>query len=484
MATTTLNLPVVRGGVTLGTPVLTVKERTIDVVASIATANISLPAGRFLITTTVCSKPADYAMPTIVQTSDTTLASPGTATVVASGNYHAHKDFENSQAGSIIGMVDVKIWDGSGWRMYATSWTSESAASVAYSAVTSSTQTTQLLGANTHIFNANSSDHASTTTPLLDMMVDLGMDIVRTSTPWAFMENSTKGTTDAVFQSEVDIFMNACAARNLKVVVIFGGSSPTWAASGKPTSSMTTPWNSKTYTYALYNPTNQQDQADGLNRFLTRWGSQIYAIETMNEPNSTSYPDTVGNVVSTIQTIYNTVKASAFPSIKVVAPALAFNDTTYLQSMYSAGVKGYYDALSVHPYNIVFNPTFVNDPRIPWPEPNFYHGIAGIEDIRETQTANGDSAPLWITESGYSTSINSGFGISEQMQGNYLKYMFRQIARLPYVQAFTMHTMEDVSTDITNWNGNFGITYTDHATKKPAYSTVKSTVAGIKAGTL
>lgn len=230
MATSTLNLPVKRSGTTLGTPVLTVEERTIDVVASIASVNLSLPAGRFLITTTICSKPTGYEHPTIVQTLDTTLGSPGTAAVPASGTFHAHKDFENSQGGSIIGLVDVKIWDGSGWRLYATSWASEGAASVAFSAVTAATNTSQLLGANTHVFNAAVSNHASTTTPLLDMMVDLGMDIVRTPTPWSFMELTTKSVTDAVFQSEVDIFMNACAARNLKTIVIFGGSSPTWAA--------------------------------------------------------------------------------------------------------------------------------------------------------------------------------------------------------------------------------------------------------------
>jgi hypothetical protein len=488
MATSTLNLPVLRSGKTLGTAVLTVNERDADVVASIASTSISLPAGRYLLTTTIGSKPAGFEYPTLIQTLDTTLNSNGSASAPASGTFHAHKDVENGQTGTVYGMVDVKVWDGSGWRNYATSWKSESASSVAFSAA-GSARTTQLRGANVHILAADSSQSAAKTTALLDMMVDLGMDTVRTSLAWCFVEQTTKGVIDPTMQSETDKFLNDCSARNLKVIAPFGGASPTWSAPGKTVSTFTSGWNNHTYQYTKYAPDNEQDFADGINLFLNRWGSQIYALEVGNEPNGSFWSDTAANYVAMTKTLYNTVKASAYSSIKVIGGVLAYNDTAYLQQLYDAGMKGYYDALSVHPYHYNLDGGFhsVYNPRQPIVEPYFFHGIAGLANLRDTMTANGDSAPLWVTEVGFSSTQNNtfpGVNLSEADQADFLKYSFRQLARLPYVDLINMHTMENAGSDRTNWQQNFGLAYSDHATIKPAYNTIKTTIAGLKAGTL
>lgn len=492
MPTTTLNLPVKHGGQTLGTAVMTVKERDIDVVASIAATDISLPAGRYLLTTTICSKPTDFAYPTNTKTLDTTLASTGTVSAPASDIFHAHKDFESNLSGKIIGMVDVKVWDGNGWRSYATSWQSEDASAVSFVAC-GPAKTDQLRGANVHMLAADISQSATKTTPLLDALVDLGADTVRTSLAWCFM-NQSQGVIDPVYQSEVDKFLGDCADRGLKVIAPFGQNAPPWAAPSRPIKTITTAWNNKTYQYTLYGPDDMQNLADGVNAFLDRWGSQIYAFEVGNEPNppTSFYSDTAAKFVAMTQTIYNTVKASAYPNIKVICGALAYSDTDYMQQLYDGGIKGYYDAISVHPYHYYFfdggGGTILN-PRQPMPEPNFFHCIAAVADFRELQLANGDTAPIWITETGFSspqnlTGTSAGFNLSEQDQGDYLRYALRQLARLPYVEVVQLHTTENAGPLRNNWQNNFGLVRVDHITQKPAYDVVKATWAGLKAGTL
>lgn len=490
MATTTLNLPVKRSGQTLGTAVLTVKERTIDVVASIASTNITLPAGRYLLTTMLTSKLTGHEYPTQTQTLDTTIASAQTVSAPASGTLHAHRDFESNASGTVVGMVDVKVWDGSGWRAYATSWTSDAASSVSFSPC-GPTNTNQLYGANVHVISSDSTQSAAKTTALLDTLVAMGGDTVRTSSGWIFMEQ-TQGVIDPVYQSEMDKFFSDAAARNLKVITPWGGASPPWAAPSRPVRTVTTGWNNKTYNWTSYAPDNMQDLIDGLNLWLNRYGSRTYAIEVGNEPNNGNfYSDTVANWVAMTKAIYNTVKASAYPNIKVIGAVLSFCDTDYLQQLYTAGMKGYCDAIGMHPYHFYFpvgGGARQGNPRRPLVDVDFDNGIAGLEDIREVQLANGDTAPIWVTETGFSTAQGQtgkfvGANLSEADQSDFLKYSLRQLARLPYVEVVQIHTMED-GTPSTTWSNHFGISYTDHTTRKPSFTVVKDTWAGLRAGSL
>ncbi len=54
----------------------------------------------------------------------------------------------------------------------------------------------------------------------------------------------------------------------------------------------------------------------------------------------------------------------------------------FLRALYAAGIKGYYDGLSVHFYNLV---------------------LASLRYIHEVQLQNGDHTPLWLNEFGWSS---------------------------------------------------------------------------------
>jgi hypothetical protein len=64
----------------------------------------------------------------------------------------------------------------------------------------------------------------------------------------------------------------------------------------------------------------------------------------------------------------------------VLAGSLVGSNGLFLKALYAAGIKGFYDGLSVHFYNLT---------------------LASLRSIHEVQLANGDPTPLWLDEFGW-----------------------------------------------------------------------------------
>src|SRR4029077_9963109 len=86
---------------------------------------------------------------------------------------------------------------------------------------------------------------------------------------------------------------------------------------------------------------------------------------------------------------YAAVLRAAYPAIKQVSPGLTVvagslvgSNGVFLRALYAAGIKGFYDGLSVHFYNLT---------------------LASLRSIHEVQLANGDATPLWLDEFGWSS---------------------------------------------------------------------------------
>lgn len=158
---------------------------------------------------------------------------------------------------------------------------------------------------------------------------------------------------------------------------------------------------------------------------LEAWGDELYqlalsqkgyidAYEIGNEPNLTwegHMPDPVG---------YTAILKEAFVRIKqadphalVIAAGMAttgpagmeqhpwypkvWNDLLFIQAMYDAGAKGYFDALGSHPHGFGYPPE--QDPRL-----RLVNGLAfrRVEQQREIMVANGDGdKPILATEWGW-----------------------------------------------------------------------------------
>lgn len=142
--------------------------------------------------------------------------------------------------------------------------------------------------------------------------------------------------------------------------------------------------------------------------FAARYAGVVDHVIVWNEPNLAfewGYADVdPAAYVRLLSQVYPAVRA-ANPDAVVLAGALAptleplgspagLDDRLYLEAMYAAGARAYFDGLAVHTYGFAFPP---DDP--PHPERlNFRR----VELLRSIMVAHGDThKSIYITESGW-----------------------------------------------------------------------------------
>ena len=108
----------------------------------------------------------------------------------------------------------------------------------------------------------------------------------------------------------------------------------------------------------------------------------------------------------------------------MLAGSIVGANGVFLKALYAAGIKGYYDGLAVHYYTLT---------------------LASLRSIREVQTANGDTTPLWLTEFGWSSCWpryrlqQEQACVTPQTQALNITNIFRSLARTPYIAAETLY---------------------------------------------
>jgi polysaccharide biosynthesis protein PslG len=208
----------------------------------------------------------------------------------------------------------------------------------------------------------------------------------------------------------------------------------------------------------------------------------LAGIELWNEPNLSSFTSNGNNeggagYAALVKAAYPAIKA-VDPTITVVAGALApygpygqtsasaINPITFLQQMYAAGAGGYFDALSMHPYNFAQGLTateMLSDES--------WSGWSQMVDtnpsLRSVMIANGDSnKKIWITEMGAPT--YSG-GVSQTEQANLATQVVALWKSYSWAGNFYWYDLRDDCTDSTNDQCNFGVVEAND-TPKPAYA--------------
>lgn len=206
-------------------------------------------------------------------------------------------------------------------------------------------------------------------------------------------------------------------------------------------------------THLSHPPQNTADFAAFMRQLAARYRGQVAAYEIWNEPNldyewGFRRPD-AAQYTALLKAAYEAVKA-VDPGAKVIAAGLsttgqgsdtAAGDLDYLQAMYDAGARGYFDALGSHPYG------FGRDPEEddPWGL-----ALARVAQQREIMVANGDAAtPVWITEMGWAlaTHWNLGddhsAGVDELTQADYLQRALDRIQRdWPWIEAAFLFNLD------------------------------------------
>ncbi|GAB4441061.1 MAG: hypothetical protein Kow0031_23060 [Anaerolineae bacterium] len=153
-------------------------------------------------------------------------------------------------------------------------------------------------------------------------------------------------------------------------------------------------------------PFNTEAYAAFAGRVAQRYGPRLAGIILWNEPNlslewNDQPPDAAG-YVALLKPAYAAVKAVA-PDVPVAlaAPAStegegdwAINDLDYLQAVYAAGARDYFDVLTAHPYGFGRPPDDAPEKY----RPNFRR----LELYHDLMAANDDAAkPVWVTEAGW-----------------------------------------------------------------------------------
>lgn len=302
----------------------------------------------------------------------------------------------------------------------------------------------------------------------------VGGNVVRVDISWSSLEQRGKRRFSSWYVQKLDAFFASARAHSLKVIATLF-TTPCWASSAPQALTRGCQgawWNRGVTSYPPRDPGDYGDIAGWLTR---RYGASLAGLEVWNEPNfpGTRFwntPDKAGTYARLVRATYARAKAGD-RSVPVLVGSLSTADRPFLDALFAGGIAGRYDGISVHLYNEW------RDPGDPWqPQWRQYTFLPGLRWLREAQQAVGDAKPLWITEFGWTTAVNTPWQVSEARQAQYVVAAFRLLAALPYVRAATVYNLRDTSTNRADFAGNFGLLRRDFRAK-PAYPALRSALA-------
>lgn len=287
----------------------------------------------------------------------------------------------------------------------------------------------------------------------LDEMQSLGVQNVRILIPW----NNVEPAQGYWNWSTVDALVNAAAARNMGILGVLNAT-PAWAVpAGDP--AVATP------------PADNAQYAQFASAVAQRYAGKVSAYEVWNEPNAAPSwypaPDPAA-YTKLLQAAYPAIKA-ADPNATVVGgvvgwvtdtPGLAINAATYVQDMYNNGARGYFDALSFHPYQY----------QVPFGSGTPYGPMAPINQlatIHQEMVAAGDgSKQIWASEYGEPTSV-----VDNATQASFISNFMNSWSSFNYTGPMFIYTTRDRNTGSTSDQDTLGVFRTDW-TPKPAANVI------------
>jgi hypothetical protein len=201
-------------------------------------------------------------------------------------------------------------------------------------------------------------------------------------------------------------------------------------------------------------PANPNDYANFVATLARHWGTQVTAFEIWNEEDAsrwwTGAPDPAA-YAQLLKVTYPAVKA-ADPQATVVLGGLTGNDYEFLEGVYGAGGKGYFDAVGVHTdtaCNVLSPYEYLRgaDNRM------VADSFLAYREVHKVMLANGDDSPIWMTELSWRTTDaicpegawagQKPEGVSEAQQATYLSQAYHCLAQDPYVKVALWFPIQD-----------------------------------------
>lgn len=215
-------------------------------------------------------------------------------------------------------------------------------------------------------------------------------------------------------------------------------------------------------------PANPQEYAAFAGALARDFGTKVAAYEVWNEEDASLWWAGGPNPAAYTQLLKDTYPAikAANPSATVVLGGLTGNDYEFLEGVYRAGGKGYFDAVGVHTdtaCNVISPYDFVRgagNRLIP-------DSFLAYREVHAVMLANGDNKPIWMTELSWRTTSatcsegawagQKAEGVSEEQQATYLRQAYHCLAEAPYVQVALWFPLEDegpVTSGLLRSNGS------------------------------
>ena len=281
--------------------------------------------------------------------------------------------------------------------------------------------------------------------------------VVRTEVPWSVFEPLAAGQINPRALAFTDRLVSDAAAAGIRVIMMVE-SSPCWASSA-PASLLRACSPKQESKANAWPPGSPAAYAAFVGYLAQRYGGHLAAIEVWNEPDQANEayfagPEKAKRYAAILRAAYTAIK-QLDPSTPVLAGSLVGANGVFLRALYAAGIKGYYDGLSVHFYALT---------------------LAALRAIHEVQLANGDPKPLWLNEFGWSScwprqkTQQEQACVTPQIQAANLINVFRSLANAPYIAAEVVYDLQGSLAE------DFGV-LSESGARKPAFAALSRVLA-------
>lgn len=319
----------------------------------------------------------------------------------------------------------------------------------------------------------------------LKLAKDAGFTWVKQMFQWDYIEGKGKGQFE---WNEPDRLIKATSQAGLKVVARIDWT-PKWARpDGAPKDGA---WNGV--------PAKMDDFGDFIYALVSRYktgspNGHIDAFEIWNEPNlAREWGGKAPNAAEYSQMLKVAYQAAkrADPSVMVVSAGLSPTGTTsaearpddlYLDEMYKAGAKDYFDVLGVHAAGFKAPPEMSPDEVASKQE---YGGqrffcFRRVEDLRQIMVKNGDEKKqVMVLEMGWTTDNRPGspyawHAVTEKDKGDYIvrAYQYAQKNWADWIGVMSTIYISDPNWTVNTEQFYWAITDPD-GTPRPSYNYIK-----------
>lgn len=298
----------------------------------------------------------------------------------------------------------------------------------------------------------------------LQMVREMGAPWIVEFFPWAYLEPHE----NSFAWEHADQVIDHARAQGLTVIARLG-LVPAWA---RPDPRV------RETTFTYLDQKHYPDFGDFVYAFVNRYKDRVKHIIILNEPNL-SYewgmrPVDPQGYVDLLKIAYERAHA-ADPNVIVLAGALAptlepigsaagLNDLIYLQKMYEAGAKNYFDGLSAHAYGL--------QSPIDAPADSSQVNFRRIDLLRQIMINRGDQdKKVYITEAGWNDSPRWNKSVSPSQRIQYTLQAYAWVKQTDWIEMLAIWVFrypQDTRTYQDNWT-----LVTDQFQAKPIYDEIK-----------